>query len=329
VAHLQSPARARQGEVEASNPNLDVPPFRRNEPTAARGWRDHIKVHSAADLFPMMSEEELAGLTKDIEDKGGLIHPVVFCGDELLDGRNRIEAVERSGLLDIECLKDKDCLLRTNLAGGIDPYEYVLAANIQRRHLTEEQRRELIAKIIKAKPSASDRTIAKQVKRDHKTVAKIRKKLESTGEVSPVEKRVGADGKKRRGPKPKAAIVKTDNERDRKTCVELNQKALDAERERARWLVDHPRAAEQRATGSAEVDVEQRRARMAALDNSESEELTPEQKRSGECRDKLIDAIRTCVPEISLSDMDDVVNAWTSALEDRQRPSGKKTKAPR
>jgi hypothetical protein len=137
VAHLQLPARARQGEVEASNPNLDAPPFldRRNEPTAARGWRDHIKVHCAADLFPMMSEEELAGLTKDIKDKGGLIHPVVFCGDELLDGRNRIEAGERSGLLDIECLKDKDCPLRTNLAGGIDPYEYVLAANIHRRHL--------------------------------------------------------------------------------------------------------------------------------------------------------------------------------------------------
>ena len=60
MEHLQSPARARQGEVEASNPNLDVPPFldRRNEPTAARGWRDRFKVHPAADLFPMMSEDK-------------------------------------------------------------------------------------------------------------------------------------------------------------------------------------------------------------------------------------------------------------------------------
>jgi hypothetical protein len=220
MAHLQSQARARQGEVEASNPNLDVPPFRRNEPTAGHGWRDHIKVHSAADLVSIMSEEELAGLTKDIKDKGGLIHPVVFCGDELLDGRNRIEAGERSGLLDIECLKDKDCRLRTNLAGGIDPYEYVLAANIHRRHLTNEQRRDLIAKIIKAKPDASDRTIAKQVKRDRKTVAKIRKKLESTGEVSPVEKR-GADGKKRKKP-AKKRMVETDHERrDRETCIAI------------------------------------------------------------------------------------------------------------
>jgi hypothetical protein len=186
-----------------ANTDSNIPPSTRQAAPgpAPTSWRDHLRVHPAANLFPMMSEEELAGLTKDIKDRGGLIHPVVFCGDELLDGRNRVEAGERSGLLDIECLKDKDCRLRTNLAVGVDPYEYVLAANIHRRHLTDEQRRQLIAKIIKAKPAASDRAIAKQVKRDHKTVAKIRKKLESTGEVSPVETRVGADGKARKQPK--------------------------------------------------------------------------------------------------------------------------------
>ena len=52
----------------------------------------------------------------------------------------------------------------------LDPYEYVLSANIHRRHLTAEQKREIIAKVLKAQPEKSNRTIAKQMKVDHKTV---------------------------------------------------------------------------------------------------------------------------------------------------------------
>ena len=37
------------------------------------GWRDKYKVHPAADVFPMMSDEELAELGEDIK-KNGLIH---------------------------------------------------------------------------------------------------------------------------------------------------------------------------------------------------------------------------------------------------------------
>src|SRR6476646_7445682 len=34
------------------------------------GWRDEYKVHPAADVFPMMSDEELDALAKDIEENG-------------------------------------------------------------------------------------------------------------------------------------------------------------------------------------------------------------------------------------------------------------------
>ena len=51
------------------------------------------------------------------------------------------------------------------------PYAYVTSANIHRRHLTAEQKRELIAKLIEADPTKSNRQIAKTVKVDHKTVA--------------------------------------------------------------------------------------------------------------------------------------------------------------
>jgi hypothetical protein len=35
-------------------------------------WRDHIKVHPAADLFPLMSDAGLQELTDDIKESGGL-----------------------------------------------------------------------------------------------------------------------------------------------------------------------------------------------------------------------------------------------------------------
>ena len=73
----------------------------------------------------------------------------------------------------------------------------MLSLNVHRRHLTAEQRRELIAKVLKAKPEASNRLIAKQVKADDKTVASVRSVLESTAEIPQLKKTKGKDGKAR------------------------------------------------------------------------------------------------------------------------------------
>ena len=50
-------------------------------------WRDHLKVHPAADLFPMMSEDELRELGEDIR-ANGLLSPIVIDADDdtLVDG---------------------------------------------------------------------------------------------------------------------------------------------------------------------------------------------------------------------------------------------------
>jgi hypothetical protein len=79
-------------------------------------------------------------------------------------------------------------------------YRYVIAANLHRRHLSAEDKRKVIAELLKRKPESSDRTIGQMVKADHKTVGAVRADLQSTGEISPVEKRVGADGKARKQP---------------------------------------------------------------------------------------------------------------------------------
>jgi hypothetical protein len=60
-------------------------------------WRDHLKIHPAAELFSLMSEPELRELGEDIKAKGTIHHPIVLYQGELLDGRNRLDAMEMVG----------------------------------------------------------------------------------------------------------------------------------------------------------------------------------------------------------------------------------------
>jgi hypothetical protein len=80
-------------------------------------------------------------------------------------------------------------------APDIDPYAYAISANVHRRQLTAEQKRDAIAKVLKARPGQSDRAIAKQVKRDHKTVGKVRKELEDVGTIPHVDTRTDSKGR--------------------------------------------------------------------------------------------------------------------------------------
>src|SRR5262249_30567487 len=96
-----------------------------------------------------------------------------------------------------------------------DPYEAAISLNIHRRHLTAEDKRDLIAKVLKAKPEASNATVAKQVRADDKTVAKIRRELESRSEIPNVNVRTDTKGRKQPSTKPKksakpASPAKTD-----------------------------------------------------------------------------------------------------------------------
>ena len=90
--------------------------------------------------------------------------------------------------------------LGIDLVGGHDgdgnPYDRVLSLNIHRRHLTAEQKRELIARVLKAKPEASNNQIAKQVKANDKTVAKVRSELEARSEIPNVDTRTDTKGRK-------------------------------------------------------------------------------------------------------------------------------------
>jgi hypothetical protein len=209
-------------------------------------WRDVITIHPAANLFPLMSAEALRELADDIKKQKGLTDSVAMWapGDQteghefqLLDGRNRLDAMELLGLPTIEQnsktkkweIKDLLCgnshllgmrsgspviylyeFLKSEPLDGsgkehrepsTDPYEYVLSVNKHRRHLDNAGRREWIAVELKRDPSRSDVVIAKHVGASDKTVATVRAEMEATSEIPKLNARTGKDGRKRTPPK--------------------------------------------------------------------------------------------------------------------------------
>ena len=66
--------------------------------------------------------------------------------------------------------------------------------NMARRHLTQEQRRELIQTQLTETPEKSDRQIADELGTDHKTVGTQREYLESIGEIPQCDRQT-SDGR--------------------------------------------------------------------------------------------------------------------------------------
>ncbi len=174
----------------------------------AKSWRDVIKVHPAADLFPMMSEPELRELGEDIKRNGMQLPIYMWAQDkdsrnyELVDGRNRLTAMELVGIrvLDENGFNDKQIHPFRNInwyyGEHMDPWEFVVSANIHRRHLTQEQKRDLVATLLKATPEKSNRQIAATVGVDHKTVGAVRQEREVRGEIPHVVTITDTKGRK-------------------------------------------------------------------------------------------------------------------------------------
>jgi hypothetical protein len=155
--------------------------------------------HPAAALFPMMGEAELQELANVIKANKQL-DQVVILDDQILDGRNRLAACKLAGVRpNCQHYKSEKSEGGRFYHGGTywTPTDFVLTKNLYRRHLTAEQKREVIAKVLKENPGRSNRQVAEQVKADHKTVGTVRERLESTGEIPQLDETQGKDGKAR------------------------------------------------------------------------------------------------------------------------------------
>jgi hypothetical protein len=181
----------------------------------ASSWRSWLRVHPAADDFPLLKDTDPAALKVLADDikRHRQREPATYIIDEsgrplLLDGRNQLDARESAGLkIDLA-----DRVVFEQLSASIDATAFVISKNLHRRHLTPEWKSNYLAGKIKANPGKSARAIAAEagkdgVKVDKNTVIKKIREMQATGEASPVEKTVGKDGKARKQPAKKAPKI--------------------------------------------------------------------------------------------------------------------------
>lgn len=87
-----------------------------------------VSWHPYAEIFPWMDDAAFNELVEDIR-KNGVLEPIVFIGNAILDGRNRYEAARQLGVEYPRIEYDGD-----------DPLSFVIAKNLARRHMSEAQR---------------------------------------------------------------------------------------------------------------------------------------------------------------------------------------------
>jgi len=98
-----------------------------------------MKFHPVAEIFPMMSNSELAQLAADIETNG-LREPLWLHKDgRIIDGRNRYQACELAGISATHA--------RTFEGDDSELVPFVVSLNLHRRHLNESQRAMVAARV--------------------------------------------------------------------------------------------------------------------------------------------------------------------------------------
>jgi ParB-like chromosome segregation protein Spo0J len=187
-------------------------------------WREVLPVHPAAEIIPAYSDAELKDLGEQIKAARGLKLPIIVltgpAGPQLLDGRSRIDALCSAGIrFRIEVIDGHVSIIAPGYdippsieipdKKDFDAVAYVLAANVHRRHLTNDKKRAIVAKVIAARPGLTDHAIAKVTSVNAKTVKSVREKL-SYLEIPIRKERVEPTGRRARGRKPtsKAPVTK-------------------------------------------------------------------------------------------------------------------------
>lgn len=119
-------------------------------------------------LLPPLSTDDYAALLDSIRENGILVPVELDQDGNVIDGHHRLRAAAELGITDVPTVVREyaDDEARRRRARVL---------NLARRHLTREQRRQLIAKELAADPSRSDREIGRLLGVDHKTVGSTRR----------------------------------------------------------------------------------------------------------------------------------------------------------
>ncbi len=90
---------------------------------------NEFPVHPFAAIFPMMEDDAFKELVADINEHG-CRESIIIWKDQLVDGRNRLNACKQLRLKPVTKILDSNA----------DPEAFILSHNLHRRHLSESQR---------------------------------------------------------------------------------------------------------------------------------------------------------------------------------------------
>jgi hypothetical protein len=144
--------------------------------------------------LPPLTPEEYEGLRANIA-VNGVLNPILVDSDgplrRIIDGKHRKKIANELGY---------DCPEQVYQGDEEELRTLARALNIARRHLSNFQKRQLVADQLVETPERSDRWVGKMLGVSHPTVASVRAELEATGKLYQLEETVGQDGKTRRRP---------------------------------------------------------------------------------------------------------------------------------
>jgi hypothetical protein len=133
--------------------------------------------HPLAELFPLLEGRRFTELCADIK-ANGLVHPIVMHQGKIIDGRNRLRACKEVGC-------DPVFTEFATLGLSCSVEKYIFSTNIQRRHLTDDQRaaiamrfREKIAADSKDRQKAAGNQ--NHVNKERKSWKKLRRRRSSS-----------------------------------------------------------------------------------------------------------------------------------------------------
>lgn len=105
---------------------------------------DTFDIHPAANAYPLMDEVQLLFLKMDIEKNAQLVEPIIMLEGKVIDGRNRLLAlqiIEKEINEGTSTLKELPEIKATHFKGyDHELNDYLKSLNAARRHLTPDQK---------------------------------------------------------------------------------------------------------------------------------------------------------------------------------------------
>ena len=144
-------------------------------------------------LLPDLTDEEFAALKADIAARGVMVPVELDETGAVLDGHHRVRACAELGITEYPRI------IRPGMSED-EKREHVLALNLDRRHLSREQRRELVGRL--RAQGWSLRRIADKLHVSHVQVGRDAGVTNVTPDTEPVRTVTGADGKQYAATRP-------------------------------------------------------------------------------------------------------------------------------